>query len=94
MQQPTHFLFGFQVSQGALNISKVGLTVALRYALTRRQFGPSEGKEILLMDFLSHQRRLLPLLAKQYALQFAMNRVKELYASNDVSSLLLEVPYT
>jgi len=69
------------VSQGALHICKVALTIAIRYALSRRQFGPEGKKEVLLLDYTSHQRRLFPLLAKVYALQFALNHVKKLWES-------------
>lgn len=46
---------------------QVGLATALRYAMTRRAFSPAPGKqEVLLLDYPTHQRRLLPLLAKTY----------------------------
>ncbi|MEV5003301.1 acyl-CoA dehydrogenase [Nocardioides sp. LML1-1-1.1] len=63
-----------RVSVGAAGISasKVALTVAIRYALQRRQFeATDEGSEELLLDYGLHQRRLLPLLARTYALHFA-----------------------
>lgn len=54
--------------------ARVGLSIALRYALKRRQFGdPDNGAETLLLDYRMHQRRLLPLLAHSYALSFAQN---------------------
>ena len=44
---------------------QVGLGVAIRYSLTRRAFSlATNGPEVLLLDYPSHQRRLLPLLAK------------------------------
>ena len=50
--------------------------IAVRYALRRRQFGPPDGEsETLLLDYGQHQRRLLPLLARTYALHFAQERV-------------------
>ncbi|XP_022726557.1 acyl-coenzyme A oxidase 3, peroxisomal-like [Durio zibethinus] len=60
--------------------SKVGLAIAIRYALTRRAFSlkPNE-PEVLLLDYPSHQRRLLPLLAKTYAMSFAGNYLKLLF---------------
>eukprot|EP00475_Leptophrys_vorax_P039299 TRINITY_DN7077_c0_g1_i1.p1 TRINITY_DN7077_c0_g1~~TRINITY_DN7077_c0_g1_i1.p1 ORF type:complete len:618 (-),score=136.99 TRINITY_DN7077_c0_g1_i1:615-2258(-) len=70
------------VAQGAIQMAKVGLTVAVRYALTRKQFGPPGEPEIVLLDYLSHQRRLFPLLAKTFALQFAANQVKRLFVEN------------
>ena len=57
------------VAGSALSASKVALTIATRYANTRRQFGPSgSGEEVTLMTYRSHQRRLLPLIARAYAL--------------------------
>lgn len=54
--------------------ARVGLSIALRYSLKRRQFGdPDNGAETLLLDYRMHQRRLLPLLAHSYALSFAQN---------------------
>ncbi|WP_253787502.1 acyl-CoA dehydrogenase family protein [Nocardia amikacinitolerans] len=54
--------------------ARVALSIALRYALKRRQFSdPDTGEETVLLDYRSHQRRLLPLLAKSYAYAFAQN---------------------
>ncbi len=36
---------------------------------------PGDENEVLLMDYLVHQRRLFPLIAKSYALQFAQNEL-------------------
>lgn len=56
--------------------AKNALTIAVRHGLKRRQFGPPGGEsEMLLMDYRTHQRRLLPLLAKTYALHFAQEEV-------------------
>ncbi|EME62368.1 acyl-CoA oxidase [Rhodococcus ruber BKS 20-38] len=56
--------------------ARVALSVATRYALQRRQFSaPGDEKEVLLMDYLVHQRRLLPLIARSYALTFAQNEL-------------------
>ncbi|OBH40516.1 acyl-CoA oxidase [Mycobacterium intracellulare] len=55
---------------------RVALDIATRYALQRRQFSaPDDGSEVLIMDYLVHQRRLFPLIAKSYALQFAQNEL-------------------
>lgn len=54
--------------------TRVALSIAVRYALARRQFAdPDTGDETLLLDYRSHQRRLLPLVAKSFALAFAQN---------------------
>jgi acyl-CoA oxidase len=56
--------------------ARVALDIATRYALQRRQFkAPDDESEFLLMDYLVHQRRLFPLIARSYALQFAQNEL-------------------
>ena len=56
--------------------ARVALDIATRYALQRRQFNaPGDDNEVLIMDYLVHQRRLFPLIAKSYALQFAQNEL-------------------
>jgi acyl-CoA oxidase len=64
------------VGGAAISASKSALTIAIRYALERRQFGPPDSSsEVLLLDYRIHQRRLLPLLAKTYALHFAQEKL-------------------
>jgi acyl-CoA oxidase len=64
------------VGGSAGNAARLALDIATRYALQRRQFSAPEGEgEVLIMDYLVHQRRLLPLIAKSYALQFAQNEL-------------------
>jgi len=56
--------------------ARVALDIATRYALQRKQFSaPGGDDEVLIMDYLVHQRRLFPLIAKSYALQFAQNEL-------------------
>lgn len=55
--------------------ARVALDIATRYALQRRQFSAPDGGEVVIMDYLVHQRRLLPLIARSYALQFAQNEL-------------------
>jgi acyl-CoA oxidase len=69
------------VCGASISASKVALTIAIRRALERRQFGPPGRPEALLLDYRTHQRRLFPALATTYALSFAQQRlVKELHA--------------
>jgi acyl-CoA oxidase len=63
------------VGGSASAATEVALSIAGRYALKRRQFGPDGDHEILLMDYRMHQRRLLPLIAKSYAMRFAQNQL-------------------
>jgi acyl-CoA oxidase len=53
----------------------VALDIAIRYALQRKQFRKPDGEEVVIMDYLVHQRRLFPLIARSYALQFAQNEL-------------------
>lgn len=69
------------VGGAAINASKVALTIAIRYAAERRQFGaPGSADEALLLDYRMHQRRLLPLLARTYALHFAQAELVDEFA--------------
>jgi acyl-CoA oxidase len=52
--------------------SKSGLTIAIRYGDQRRQFGPEGGAEVPILNYRTHQRRLMPLLANVYALHFSL----------------------
>jgi acyl-CoA oxidase len=64
------------VCGAGVGASKVALTMAVRHALERRQFGPPGGEEAVLLDYRVHQRRLLPALATTYALHFAQDRLR------------------
>ncbi len=69
------------VAGAGISASKVALAVAIAYGNQRRQFGPPDsGEEELLLDYGMHQRRLLPLLARTYALHFTQeNLLAELH---------------
>jgi acyl-CoA oxidase len=65
------------VGGAGINASKVALAIATRYAVRRRQFeAASDTEEQLLLDYGMHQRRLLPLIARTYALHFAQDVVR------------------
>jgi acyl-CoA oxidase len=63
------------VCGASISASKVALTIAIRHALSRRQFGPPGEPEVVLLDYRTHQRRLLIPLAATYALHFAQERL-------------------
>ncbi|MCB0492598.1 MAG: acyl-CoA dehydrogenase family protein [Cyclobacteriaceae bacterium] len=52
--------------------SKSGLTIAIKYGDQRRQFGPEHAPEVPILNYRTHQRRLMPLLANVYALHFSL----------------------
>ncbi|MER7010431.1 acyl-CoA dehydrogenase [Saccharopolyspora sp. NPDC000359] len=67
------------VAGTAGSATKLALEIALRYGEARRQFGrPGTEDEVVVLDYLAHQRKLLPALAKTFALHFAQ---EELVAS-------------
>jgi len=64
----------------AIVAAKVGLAIATRYATERRQFaGPNAHDEVVLMDYATHRRRLLPLIAETYAASFAHDDLLDLF---------------
>lgn len=60
------------IPRSGLSASKSGLTIAIRYGDKRPQFGPEGGKEVAILNYRMHQRRLIPYLANAYALHFAL----------------------
>ena len=52
---------------------KIGVTIALRYSCQRPQFGDK-----VIMNYLTHQDRLLPILSNAYALHVAMGSLKDI----------------
>jgi len=60
--------------------SKIALKTAITYSNQRRQFnGASDTEETVIMDYQTHQRRLLPLLAEVYAGHYAHDRLLDLF---------------
>ena len=74
------------IASSANAVAKVGLTIAIRYANRRRQFGPADEPEHALLDYLSHQERLLPRLAKTYAAHFSLRGLAKLYSEQSSES--------
>jgi acyl-CoA oxidase len=65
------------ISAASISASKTALTIAVRHGLRRKQFGPPDEPEIPILDYRPHQRRLMPLLAKTYALYFTQTELTE-----------------
>ena len=71
------------VAKGALAAAKMSLTVAVKHALRRRQFNDSiKIQEDLLMDYPTHQVRLIPNVASCYVYHFALQRAMADYSAN------------
>jgi acyl-CoA oxidase len=66
------------IGGGAATAARKALAIATTYALQRRQFvAPDHADGVLLLDYLAHQRKLLPAIATAYAYGFAQNRLIE-----------------
>lgn len=66
--------------QESADFAKKALTIAIRYAVVRRQFGGGkDGAESKIMDFGTHKMRLLPQLATTIAMHFAAVEVTKIY---------------
>ncbi|KAI8819816.1 acyl-CoA dehydrogenase/oxidase C-terminal [Fimicolochytrium jonesii] len=62
------------------SISKKALTIAIRYAAIRRQFGAKPGQpETKILDYVIHQYRLMPLLSQAFAMHFTAIEVLRMY---------------
>jgi acyl-CoA oxidase len=57
------------IAGAGLAVGRNALTIAVRWGERRRQFGTGLDMDTPLMDYLTHQRRLLPAIAESYALQ-------------------------
>eukprot|EP01102_Stenamoeba_stenopodia_P002903 TRINITY_DN1280_c0_g1_i1.p1 TRINITY_DN1280_c0_g1~~TRINITY_DN1280_c0_g1_i1.p1 ORF type:complete len:763 (+),score=193.25 TRINITY_DN1280_c0_g1_i1:148-2436(+) len=73
---------------GSSEAAKKALTIAIRYSAVRRQFPSptfaagaeatsSNSKEMQILDYQSHQNRLIPLLAGTYAFHFTSVQMKK-----------------
>jgi acyl-CoA oxidase len=69
----------------ANNMAKSAITIAIRYAARRRQFGGGV-PETLLLDYPATQRRVMPLLAIVYALDFAVKRLASIREQSSSTS--------
>ncbi|PKH68251.1 acyl-CoA oxidase [Flavobacterium sp. ALD4] len=75
------------IPRSALAAAKSGLTIAIKYSDGRRQFGPEGGLEVPILNYRIHQRRLLPLLAKTYAIHFALQYVTNRFIDKNESEM-------
>lgn len=69
------------IPRSGIAASRSGLTIAIRYGDGRKQFGPEGGTEVPILNYRSHQRRLIPKLANTYALHFALQYLTDRYVN-------------
>lgn len=67
------------VAASGLTATKSALAVATRYSAIRRQFGAAGRPEIAILDYPTHQQRLMPRIATTYALHFASEKLRQRY---------------
>lgn len=60
---------------GSVGVLKGAVTIAVRYAAARQQFGPPDAPEVAVLDYQSSQSKLIPLIASAYALHFAKDEL-------------------
>ncbi|KAL6959330.1 Acyl-coenzyme A oxidase 2, peroxisomal [Sarracenia purpurea var. burkii] len=75
------------LAYSSVGVLKLAATIAIRYSLLRQQFGPPKQPEITILDFQSHQHKLMPILASTYAFHFAtlylVDKYSEMKRSHD-----------
>ncbi|MDQ6606897.1 MAG: acyl-CoA dehydrogenase family protein, partial [Actinomycetota bacterium] len=77
------------VSGASISAAKSALSIATRYGLRRRQFGPPGEDDVPILEYRTQQRRLMPLLAKTFALHFAQaelaHRFHEVFSASSAA---------
>ena len=79
------------VPRAGLSATKSALKIAIKYAHKRKQFGPEDGEEIPIIEYPNHQKRLMPLLAKTYVLDFALQALTKKFANHDKESDMRDI---
>lgn len=73
------------VAKGALGGTKMALTIAVKYALNRRQFNDNvKIQEDLIMDYPSHQLRLTPAIATSYVYHATLEALMKKYSDTSL----------
>ncbi len=69
------------IAGAGLSVARNALTIAVRWGEQRRQFGTGLDRDTPLMDYLTHQRRLLPAICESYVLQAAHDHLTASYVT-------------
>ena len=71
------------VGSASINAAKKALTIATKYATKRKQFGANDNEpESLIMNYPTHQERLIPRIATTYAYHFALSDLAAQYVDH------------
>lgn len=69
------------IPRSGLSAAKSGLTITIKYSDQRKQFGPEGAPEVPILNYRTHQRRLMPLLANAYALHFSLRYLTDRFVN-------------
>ncbi len=73
------------IASMSLSASKMALLITLRYSQKRKAMGVDGRSSWPLINFQLQRNALMPLLARTYALNFALNQVKNEYSFHDTT---------
>ena len=79
------------IAAASCTSAKLGLAIATTRAAQRRQFGPEGMPEVPILTYRTVQRTVLPLLARTYALDFAIHDTVRLFRSPHPEAADLEI---
>ena len=76
------------IPRSGLSATRSGLTIAIRYGAGRQQFGPENRSEVPILNYRTHQRRLMPLLANAYALHFSLQYLTQRFLNRSETDIM------